>query len=182
MSRRCSCDYRRQRHPSPCPQGWVLRVPTRRSCSPAVHRSPASRGIDGASRLRKRIRADEYALFQLYNAVAPEAVRRRRGRHVERVESRPGPQLARRSRVSTGLGARRSHHRLAPLSGRRQHRPLRSDDSPIGARRQEALLDAGLVAAGRKRLLLTLVPEYADGLGRALSRRGFERGPEYSSL
>jgi len=140
------------------------------------------RGIDRALPLRKRVRADDYALFQLYNAVAPEAVR-----HAEAVT----------------LSEWRAAQERNWLAGRKSQLVLERDGSiaawlrlaadanigrfdlvihPSEQEGQDALLDLALSRLAGNGLLLALIPEYADGLGRALSQRGFERGQEYIVL
>ena len=132
--------------------------------------------------MRKRIRADDYALFQLYNAVAPEAVRRAE---------------------AVTLSEWRAAQERNWLAGRKSQLVLERDGSiaawlrlaadanigrfdlvihPAEQEGQDALLDLALARLAGNSLLLTLIPEYADGSARALSQRGFERGQEYIVL
>jgi hypothetical protein len=140
------------------------------------------KGTNKTSTLRKRVRADDYSLFQLYNAVVPEAIRRaeaatlnewraaqernwlvgRKSQLILERDERATVWL--RSTVDAGIG------RFDLLIG------------PEARAEQEALLDLALSRLAGSNLVLTLVPDYADGLGRALVQRGFQPGQEYSVL
>lgn len=138
--------------------------------------------IDKELPLRKRVRADDYSLFLLYNAVVPEAVRRaeavtfgewRAAQERNWLASRVSQQvLERDGRITAWLRS----------AGDANIGRFDLMIHPVERARQDALLDAALGRLAESSLALTLVPKYAEGLGRALLRRGFERGREYTVL
>ena len=140
------------------------------------------RSVDQELPLRKRVRADDHSLFQLYNAVVPEAVRRaeavtlgewRSAQERNWLSSRVSQQvLERDGRITAWL--RSAVHAGVGRFDLMIH--------PEERARQDALLDAALRRLARGSPVLTLVPSHAEGLARALLRRGFERGGEYSVL
>ena len=138
---------------------------------------------EGAAALpvRKMLRSDEYALYQLYNACVPEPVRcaeamtfdewksaQDRNWLVGKVSQRV---IEREGRVTACL-------RLA-VEGETARFDLMASAGEPG---QEALLDAALAKTAGNCFALTLVPKYAVDLTKCLRRRGFGRGPEYVAL
>ncbi len=132
--------------------------------------------------LRKRVRGDHYSLFQLYNAVVPEAVRRleaatfsewKAAQERHWLVSRASQQVMERNGQITAwlrLAADADVGRFDLMI------------HPTERPRQDALLDVVLHRLTGKGLVLTLVPRYAEGLGRILLRRGFQEGQEYMVL
>ncbi len=122
-------------------------------------------------------RADAYPTFRLYNRWTPEPVRR-----VEAVTFREW--LAVRERVSPMRGTRQyameGEGRLAgwlrtAAVGELGRFDLMAD--PPTPELLDTLIDAALARLRGRSALLTLVPEFAEGLRACLERRGFvERG------
>jgi hypothetical protein len=141
-----------------------------------------ARSVDQELPLRKRVRADDHSLFQLYNAVAPEAVRRAEAVTLgewRAAQERNWPS----SRVSQQVLERDS--RITAWLRSAVHAGVGRFDlmiHPEERARQDALLDVALRRLARSGPVLTLVPSHAEGLARALLRRGFEQGEEYSVL
>lgn len=131
-------------------------------------------------RFRKVTRSDEPALFELYNACTPEQVR-------EAEAATFGEWKAARDRswlvghVSQQV-AERDGHAVAWYSSAIDADCAHFDllIHPAEPAR-EALFDVALRHIGSRRAM-TLVPNSASGLIQDLMRRGFERGPEFTSL
>jgi hypothetical protein len=129
--------------------------------------------------LRRRSRADAYALFQLYNAAVPESVRR--------VEAATFAEwLAAQERHWLG---RRSTQLVLERDGCLGAWIRTAADGDIGRfdilvhprelRLLEPLLMAALARLSGQGILLALVPEYQEPLARLLRRLGFERQDQY---
>jgi len=129
--------------------------------------------------LRRRSRADAYALFQLYNAAVPESVRR--------VEAATFAEwLAAQERHWL---TRRSAQLVLDRDGRLGALIRAAADGDIGRfdvlahPREpdvlEPLLMAALARLSGQGILLGLVPEYQEPLARLLEKMGFESQNEY---
>ncbi len=129
-----------------------------------------------SAELRRRAKEDAFGLFQLYNAVVPEQIRR--------------------FEAMTFMEWTASQERL----GRTTQYVLERDDTIVGWLRIsgdgdigrfavvgqhdaiEPLIDAAIAKLANRERLYLLVPEYESGLGRALEDRGFEAREAYSVL
>jgi len=140
------------------------------------------RSVDQELPLRKRVRADDHSLFQLYNAVVPEAVRRaeavtlgewRAAQERNWLSSRVSQQVLERDGCITAWLRSAVHADIGRFD---------LMIHPAERARQDALLDAVLGRLAGSSPVLTLVPNHAEGLARTLLRRGFERGGEYSVM
>lgn len=174
-----------------CKDSPLLPVATRAGYTPYLTerlytcRSPRTTGRERAPHLpviRKKRRADEFALFQLYNNCVPEPVRAAEGMtfgewkaNQERrwLENRISEQVAERdgrivawTRTAAAADAARFDLMLHP-----HERAI-----------QEPILDDLLARLAGSGLLLALLPKYAEGIARSLLRRGFHLGQEYSLL
>jgi hypothetical protein len=147
-----------------------------RAGTPIVDRGAASR-----LGLRRRHLEDRYPLFQLYNAVVPESVRR-----VEAATFREW--LAAQERISA---PGRASHLVLEREGRLVAWIRVGLDGETGRfdllvhpseGKLDDLLAAALARLGRSRRLYALLPEYAEGLGRRLTKLGFRKTGEYALL
>ena len=144
-----------------------------------LHRPAGRSRANSTLSLRRRSRADAYALFQLYNVAVPESVRR--------VEAATFAEwLAAQERHWLG---RRSAQLVLERDGYLGAWIRTAADGDIGRfdllvhPRELDLLEPLLMAAvarlRRQGVLLTLVPEYQEPLARLLERLGFERQDQY---
>ena len=148
---------------------------------------PAER-LDGKARqsrpgstlpLRRRSRADAYALFQLYNVAVPESVRRvEAATFAEWLAAQERHWLARRS---TQLVLERDGVLGAWVRAAADGDIGRFDllVHPRELDLLEPLLMAALARLSSQGMLLTLVPEHQEPLARLLKRLGFERQGQY---
>jgi hypothetical protein len=140
----------------------------------------ARRGRAGSTLpLRRRSRADAYALFQLYNVAVPESVRR-----VEAAtfaEWLAGQERHWLTRGSTQLVLERDGHVGALIRTAADGDIGRFDllAHPRQPDLLEPLLMAALARLSGQGILLTLVREYEEPLARLLERLGFERQDQY---
>jgi hypothetical protein len=129
--------------------------------------------------LRRRSRADAYALFQLYNVAVPESVRRvEAATFAEWLAAQERHWLGRRS---TQLVLERDGYLGAWIRTAAEGDIGRFDllVHPRELDLLEPLLMAALARLSGQGLLLTLVPEYQEPLARLLERMGFERQDQY---
>jgi hypothetical protein len=140
----------------------------------------ARQGRAGATLpLRRRSRADAYALFQLYNVAVPESVRRvEAATFAEWLAVQERHWLARRS---TQLVLERDGVLGAWVRAAADGDIGRFDllVHPRELDLLEPLLMAALARLSSQGMLLTLVPEYQEPLARLLKRLGFERQGQY---
>jgi hypothetical protein len=131
---------------------------------------------DTPPELRRREKADHYALFQLYNAVVPESERR--------VEAMT---LNEWKALQEHLG--RTSHYVIEREGRVAASLRIAADGDIGrfdllsdGAHAETLVDAALVKLANRSSMWTLVPDWQEDVARALESRGFSAEQEYSVL
>jgi len=172
-------DARSEVLPAVCRAGFMRYLKEElyeRAGAPAVDGGAASR-----LGLRRRRLEDRYPLFQLYNAAVPEPVRR-----VEAATFREW--LAAQERVPA---PRRASQLVLERGGRLAAWVRVSSDGDTGCfdllvhpseRRLSDLLAGALTRLGHSRRLYSLLPEYAEGLGRRLSGMGFRKTGEYALL
>jgi len=154
-----------------------------------AHQGPVSaERLDGKARqgragstlpLRRRSRADAYALFQLYNVAVPESVRRvEAATFAEWLAAQERHWLAHRSTqlVLERDGVLGAWVRTA-ADGDIGRFDLLVHPRELGL--LEPLLMAALSRLSGQGMLLTLVPEYQEPLARLLKRLGFERQGQY---
>ncbi|HLZ69663.1 MAG TPA: hypothetical protein VKV26_07095 [Dehalococcoidia bacterium] len=144
---------------------------------------PASeQPLDQGLSLRKRARADGFALFRLYNAVTPESVRRYEA-------ATYAEWIAGQERRSQGRG----HHDLVAETDGRIVAWLRAVPDgevgridlllhPDGAAHGPALLAHAVGLLGRHRPLYSLVPRYAENLLAMHREQGFAPVAEFDGL
>jgi hypothetical protein len=129
--------------------------------------------------LRRRSRADAYALFQLYNVAVPESVRRvEAATFAEWLAAQERHWLARRS---TQLVLERDAYLGAWIRAAADG-DIGRFDLLVHPRELDLLgplLMAALARLSGQGMLLTLVPEYQEPLARLLDRLGFERQDQY---
>jgi hypothetical protein len=129
--------------------------------------------------LRRRSRADAYALFQLYNVAVPESVRRvEAATFAEWLAAQERHWLARRS---TQLVLERDGYLGAWIRAAADG-DIGRFDLLVHPRELDLLgplLMAALARLSGQGMLLTLVPEYQEPLARLLDRLGFERQDQY---
>jgi hypothetical protein len=141
-------------------------------------KAPRSRAGSTLS-LRRRSRADAYALFQLYNVAVPESVRRvEAATFAEWLAAQERHWLAHRS---TQLVLERDGTLGAWIRTAADGDIGRLDllVHPRELDLLEPLLMAALARLSGQGILLTLVPEYQEPLARLLESMGFERQDQY---
>jgi len=129
--------------------------------------------------LRRRSRADAYALFQLYNVAVPESVRRvEAATFAEWLAAQERHWLTRRS---TQLVLERDGYLGAWIRAAADGDIGRFDllVHPRELDLLEPLLMTALARLSGQGILLTLVPEYEEPLARLLQSLGFERQDQY---
>jgi hypothetical protein len=154
-----------------------------------AHQGPVSaERLDGKARrsragsalpLRRRSRADAYALFQLYNVAVPESVRRvEAATFAEWLAAQERHWLTRRS---TQLVLERDGYLGAWIRAAADGDIGRFDllVHPRELDLLEPLLTAALARLSGQGMLLSLVPEYEEPLARLLQSLGFERQDQY---
>lgn len=132
--------------------------------------------------LRKKTRADEFALFQLYNYCVPEPVRAAEGMTFGEWKANQERKWL-ESRISESV-AERDGRIIARARAATSGDTARFDLTlhPHERASQEAILDELLSQLEGSGLLLALLPKYAEDIARSLLRRGFHLGQEYSLL
>jgi hypothetical protein len=141
---------------------------------------PAGRGRASATlSLRRRSRADAYALFQLYNVAVPESVRRvEAATFAEWLAAQERHWLSRRSaQLVLERDGRISAWVRTAADGDIGRFALLVDPRELDL--PEPLLMAALARLRGQGVLLTLVPEYQEPLARLLERQGFESQDQY---
>jgi hypothetical protein len=129
--------------------------------------------------LRRRTKADAYPLFQLYNAVTPQEVRRHEA-----------ATLAEWNAAQERLGPRRTQHWVLPGEGGGLAGWLQlAADGDIGRFQAtgdhdalDALLDAAEARLASRKALYTVAAAHQDGVCRRLELRGYQAGDEYGVL
>ena len=129
-----------------------------------------------AEPLRRREKADTYRLFQLYNDVVPD--------HVRRFEAMT---LSEWTAVQERMG--RTAQYVLERDGRIDGWLRLAGDGDIGRfgvlgrpGALEELIDAGLMKLANRQRAYTLVPDYQPDVARLLEVRGFAPGDEYSAM
>ena len=138
------------------------------------------RDVDAPPRFRKVTRSDEFALFELYNASAPEQVREAEAatfREWKAAQDR-GWLVGHSSQQLAERDCRAVAWFRSIVDGDAAHFDLLVHPAEPAL---EALLDVALGQLVGKRVM-TLVPGSASGLIQGLLRRGFQRGPEFALL
>lgn len=138
--------------------------------------------LDPALTLRKRTRADGFALFRLYNAVTPESVRRYEA-------ATYAEWIAGQERRSQGRG---KHDLVAEQDGRLVAWLCAVPDGEIGridlllhpdaAAHGPTLLAHAARLLGERRPLYSLVPRYAENLLALHREQGFVPVAEYAGM
>jgi len=151
-----------------------------------LYSSPSPKSTDGvaaedAPHLRKALRSDQHALYQLYSAVVPEPVRQ-----VEAMTFSEWRAVQDR-RWLVG----RVSQLVIERDGQIRGWVSAAGDTDIGRLDLmaspkepglETLLDSALRQLAGREWVHTIVPTYATALAAALQRRGFQKGAEYSVL
>jgi hypothetical protein len=126
--------------------------------------------------LRRREKADLYALFQLYNAAVPESERRIEAMTLNEWKALQ-EHLGRTSHYVMERDARIAGWLRVAADGDIGRFDLLSDGAAA-----EALVDAALVKLANRASMWTLVPDWQEDVRRALEARGFSAEQEYSVL
>jgi hypothetical protein len=126
--------------------------------------------------LRRRGKADLYPVFQLYNAVVPEQVRRIEGMTLSEWTASQ-ESIGRATQYVIERDARiRGHLRVAGDGDIGRFDLLAEHDA------LDDLVEAALAKLADRAWAYALVPEYQDGLRFRLEDLGFEAGDEYTVL
>jgi len=155
---------------------------TRSAFTPYVREQVYRRSVDQGAHmkapdaLRRRSKADPYAVFQLYNELVPSEVRRHEGMTFGEWTA-AHESLGRATQYVLEDGGRvRGWLRVSGDGGIGRFDLLGSHDI------LDALLESALAKVANRERAVTIVPEYQVELATRLRRLGFEPAEEYTVL
>jgi hypothetical protein len=131
---------------------------------------------DAPEQLRRRTKADQYAVFRLYNAVVPQEVRRLNGMTLGEW-SAAQESLGRTTQYVVESGSKLTGWLRVAGDGDIGRFDLMGEPEEL-----DGLIDAALSKVANRERAVTIVPEYQVELASRLIERGFEPQDEYSML
>lgn len=145
----------------------------------ALELKPPPQNPDGIA-MRKRARADDYALFRLYNAATPLHIRTHIGMSIDQW-------LAWRERAGRSCAEFVCERDGGALGSVRWFRingvwAIEVEAHPDYAANAAAMVDFGLARVGTNAPVMCLAAAHQEALANALTDRGFERRGEFISV